>query len=61
MPLKEGAKPRMEGGNIVVEVVKEDYSKAMEELRFSVIGRLFLRRGEITPSTFELKERLQLI
>lgn len=61
VPLNQSTKPRMERENIIVKVDEGDYKKAVDELRFSVIGRLFLHKGEIAPSTLELKERLQAL
>lgn len=51
----------MEGRDIIVEVDTEDYMEAVAELRFNVIVRLFLCRGEIAPSTLELKDRLHAL
>lgn len=44
VPLKNLATPRMEGGNIIVEVDEEDYKCMVEELRFSMIGRLIIKK-----------------
>lgn len=59
--LKHVAESILEGGNIIVEVDEDDYMEAVEELKFSVIRRLFIHRGETMPTTLELKERLQSI
>lgn len=45
-PLKPLPNPRLVGGNIVVEVDKEDYQRGIEKLKYSVIGRLSLQRGD---------------
>lgn len=42
-----------------MEVEDDDYKKGMEELKCTVVGRLFIQKGEITPITLELKVKLQ--
>lgn len=59
MQLKPISIPRIEGGNVVVEVDEDDYRKGVMELQFSVVGRLFIQKGEIAPTMLELKTKLQ--
>lgn len=42
--------PRMAWGNIVVEVDDEEYQKGVEEQKFSVTGKLILRRDDQIPT-----------
>lgn len=51
----------MEGGNILVDVDEDDSKKIVDELRFSAIGHIFLHKCEISPTTLELKEKVQSI
>lgn len=44
-PLKPLLIPRVEGGNIVVELDLEEYLQGIEELQYSVVGRLILQKG----------------
>lgn len=48
----------MVGENIVVEVDDIDYCKGVEELQFSVVGRLSLQRGLNIPTAMEVKSKL---
>lgn len=45
--------PRNERGNIVVDLGEDDYNRGVEELLFSVVGRLFLRKGTYDNGTQE--------
>lgn len=47
--------PRVEGGNVVVEIDEDDNHKGVNELMFSVVGKLSLQNGEVAPSTLDLK------
>lgn len=42
----------------MVEVDEKDYQRGVEELNFSVMGRLPLHRGDLIPTTIELKNKL---
>lgn len=53
VPLTQRTQPRIEGGNIIMEVNNYDYRKVVDELWFSVIGRLILHKGEISPTTLD--------
>lgn len=44
MPLKPLAIPKMVRGNIIVEIGDEEYCKGVEELKFSVDGKLSRER-----------------
>lgn len=59
--LKNLPQPRMEGGNIVIEIDEEDYRKGVDELWFSVVEKLTLHKGETSPMPLELKRKLQLL
>lgn len=48
----------MEGGYIFVDLDVRDYEKGTEELKFSVVGRLMIQKGEIFPTTLMLKKKL---
>lgn len=50
--------PRYEGGNLVVDLDEEAYLKVIEELKHSIVGRLFLQRWCFLPKTIELKKKL---
>lgn len=53
--------PRYEGGNLVIDLDKEDYKRGVEELKYNVVGRLFLTKGCEHPTTMELKNKLAQI
>lgn len=57
-PLKPLSAPKMAGGNIVVEIDEEEYRRGVEDLKFSVIGKLSMSRGVDAPTTMEIKEKL---
>lgn len=42
----------------MVNLDVKDYEKGVEELRHSVVGRLFLPRGHVMLTTMELKAKL---
>lgn len=48
----------IECGNVIVEVDGDNYRKGVAELKFSVVGRLFIQKGEIPPTILELKSKL---
>lgn len=50
LPLKPIPNPKMEGGNIVVEANGANYRKGVEELKFTVIGRISLRRRAVSSN-----------
>lgn len=43
---------------MVVELDMEDYKRGVEHLKYSVLGKLSLQRGEPVPTTMEVKEKL---
>lgn len=51
--------PRCEGGNMIVDLDEEDYWKEIKDLKFSVFGKLFLRRRKSIPTVMELKSKLR--
>lgn len=58
IPLKPISNPKVVGGNVVVEVDAEEYKRGVENLKFSVIGRLSVHRDDSLPTTMEVKEKL---
>lgn len=56
--LKQPSTPRYKGGNLVVDLNEEKYMRGVDKLKFSVVGKLFLRRGAPTPTTMQLKSKL---
>lgn len=61
IPLKPIVLPRFEGGNVVVEIDEEDYQKGVNEIQYSVVGQLRLQKGELLPTTLELRSKLEAI
>lgn len=57
--MKQIAVPRREGGNVVVKLDVEDYKKGVEELKFSIVGRLSLQRGQDPPTNKFLRQKLE--
>lgn len=53
------APPRREGGNIIVQLDIEDYSRGVSYLQYSVVARLFIQREEVPPTNMNLKARLE--
>lgn len=51
--------PRLVGGNVVVEVDDEQYQKWVEDLKFSVVGKLMLRKGDPNPITKKVVRGLE--
>lgn len=51
IPLKPIPSPKIIGGNVVVEIDEKDYNRGLEHLRFSVLRRLSLLRGDSVPTT----------
>lgn len=58
--LKPFSIPRVEGGNVIVDLDDDDYSPGIEELQFSVVGRLFLPRTAAVPTTMNLRAKLSV-
>lgn len=50
-----------DGGNLVVDLDEEDYWIGVEELKKSVVEKLFLLNGSSPPKTMELKAKLKMI
>lgn len=48
-------------GNIIVELDVDDYEKGIEELQFSIIGRLSIQRSEAVPTTLALRRKLDKV
>lgn len=59
-PMKPLAVPRYEGSNLVIDLDEEDYLKGVEELKFSMVGQLYLPRICEHPTTMEIKDKLGL-
>lgn len=60
IPLKLVCLPRLEGGNVIVEIGEDEYYKGVNDLQFSMVGRLILKKGETPPTTIELQTKLLL-
>lgn len=58
VPLKPITNPIIAGGNIVVEVDDEEYHSVVEELKFCVIGKFNIQRGDSIPTTMEIQKKL---
>lgn len=43
---------------MVVEVYDDDYHRGVEELKFIIIGKLALQRGDPMPTTIEVRRKL---
>lgn len=50
--------PRIEGGNVVVDLDVGEYQKAVDDLRFSVVGFLTWPKGMDSPTNQTLKKKL---
>lgn len=57
-PLSVSRPPRVEGGNVIVEVDQKDYEQECRECQYDVIGRVVLQKGDKPYSTNELKTKL---
>lgn len=57
--LKQIAARRREGGNVIVDLDVEEYRKGVEYLKFSIVGRLSLQRGEDFPTNKTIREKLE--
>lgn len=53
VPLKPLCNPRLVGGNIVVGADDDDYRRGIDELKFIVIGKLSMQRGDPIPMNME--------
>lgn len=51
--------PRLEGGNIVVALDDEDYLNGVEELKYIVVGRDTIQKGELALTTLVVKRTLE--
>lgn len=58
IPLKPIPSLKVVGGNIVVELDDEDYKRGIDHLRFSVLGRLSLHRGDSIATIIEVRSKL---
>lgn len=59
--VKPLAVPRYEGGNLVIELDEDDYLKGVDELKFSVVGKLYFPKSCEHLTTMEIKNKLGLI
>lgn len=50
--------PRYEGGNLIVDLDEDEYIKGVENLKFSAVWRIFLKRGASLPHKMDLKSKL---
>lgn len=46
------------GRNVLVQLDTDEYMRAVEQLMFSAIRRLFIRRGDKIPTILEVKAKL---
>lgn len=58
VPLSPSMMPRMEGGNVVVQVDESEYQEAVKNLQFSVIGRYTLQNKDVAVTTMEIHIKL---
>lgn len=58
IPLEPFAMPRIEGGNVTVELNEEECERGVIDNQFSVIGRLNLMKKDQIPTTKELRTKL---
>lgn len=58
IPLRQRAQPKLVGGKIVIAISEEEYAWSLVQLRWCLIGRLVLAKGERPISTKELKRKL---
>lgn len=47
--IKHITTPHMVGGNMVVEVDEDGYKRGVEEWKFTMVGRLFIQKGNVSP------------
>lgn len=57
--LKPLATPRLVGGNVVIDLYVNDNENGVQELQYSVVGKLTIQKGEIMQTILVLKKRLQ--
>lgn len=48
--IKSLSDPKLKGGNVVVEIKDEEYQQGVQALKFSVVGKLSLQRGDSPPT-----------
>lgn len=58
IPLKPITNPKVTGGNLVVQLDAEEFKRGVEHLKYSVLGKLSLQRGDVVPTTMEIKAKL---
>lgn len=56
--MKIPSPPICEGGNLVVELDKDDYRREIGDLKFSMVGKIFLKKGRSLLTVKELKRKL---
>lgn len=61
IPFKLFTTPRIEEGNIVVEVDKEEYQKAVKELKYSDVGKINLRKGDVPLTNLDSNNKLVVL
>lgn len=61
LSLIPASQPRMERGNIAIQINEVEYDRGVEEIQHNVIGRIFHHRGEVMLSTMEIRGHLELI
>lgn len=52
--------PMYEGQNIIVDLDEEDYTSFIEDLKYSIVGRIFLPKGNSFYEGIESKVRRRL-
>lgn len=50
--------PRIEGGNVVVQVDKKEYQQSVKNLQFGVIGRINFQNKELELTTMDIHRQL---
>lgn len=60
-PMYATSMPRLEGGNVIVDIDETEHQKGIKENSFSVFGRLNLQKGQLPPNTMELKQKFSEI
>lgn len=50
--------PRIEGGNITVDLDEDECARGVIDNQFSVINHLSMVRKDLVPTTMELRKKL---
>lgn len=60
VPLKPLAAPTIAGGNVVIEIDEDAYQRGIDGLKYSVIAKLMLPRGDKVLTTMEIRNKLSV-